>query len=571
MDNAQLNDNKKKRLATTRGFGTASSFGGTAPSEVNSFITPQNSPSKFLPQVKSTPANDLLTVPDLSSNRKRNLPPRPPSPLPGVSSIGVSVISPNPYPHSQGSQDQSLEWDNFVYSLPTNLDSTFVVNDTIEGVQNINLVPNNSIPIVDTSESSLSVSSFTKSMSVFQIQTPDQMDSATRELIQREMTEKSDNIAVLIEDFNDMLEDFTVADVNRGNAQFVKEKLDNIANARNKTRKAIREYQGLYGTIGDQEGRLAGVITSMNERVRSHANLIWERVAELDSVRVPQPGTGERHSRRTYSTHGHDDDSRQAEGKLAYEAKKSEFMDQLRLLRDSLNLPDVDTIAEHWSSQSNSEVSKAMRKLTDWDKSLVRISSIFRQYEKLSKQFGEDAEDREAVLEEFVSLRNQVKDVSSTVQMEDDERNLQTLAPNKSEKVKYPTFSGDPGEDLVKFKTRMAECFLKNQIPKSDQLDVLRENLKGAALKRVPDTLKDLDTAWQNLNEAFGSPLIVLRERLKCLAKVGHIPPDTNASKQITWFHDFGAVLQDIIDLGSTDDMNLQMGAFGPTVQDQVL
>ena len=61
VDNAQLNDNKKKRLATTRGFGTASSFGGTAPSEVNSFITPQNSPSKFLPQVKSTPANDLLT------------------------------------------------------------------------------------------------------------------------------------------------------------------------------------------------------------------------------------------------------------------------------------------------------------------------------------------------------------------------------------------------------------------------------------------------------------------------------------------------------------------------------
>ena len=112
-------------------------------------ITPQNSPSKFLPQVKSTPANDLLNVPDLSSNRKRNLPPRPPSPLPGVSSIGVSVISPNPYPHSQGSQDQLLEWDNFVYSLPTNLDSTFVVNDTIEGVQNINLVPNNSIPIVD--------------------------------------------------------------------------------------------------------------------------------------------------------------------------------------------------------------------------------------------------------------------------------------------------------------------------------------------------------------------------------------------------------------------------------------
>ena len=117
----------------------------------------------------------------------------------------------------------------------------------------------------------------------------------------------------------------------------------------------------------------------------------------------------------------------------------------------------------------------------------------------------------------------------------------------------------------------MNECFRKNRVPQSDMVDKLRENLKGQALKRVPESVKDIDVAWQNLSEAFGSPMIVLKERLKSLAKLGNIPPDTNPSKQISWFHDFESFLQDIIDLGNTNDLNLQMGAFGPPVQEQIL
>ena len=104
----------------------------------------------------------------------------------------------------------------------------------------------------------------------------------------------------------------------------------------------------------------------------------------------------------------------------------------------------------------------------------------------------------------------------------------------------------------MRFKEKMNECFKKNRVPESDQLDKLRENLRGAALKRVPITVKKLAVAWQNLDEAFGSPLIVLKERLRSLAKLGNIPPDSAAAKQITWFHDFEAVLQDILDMGDS-------------------
>ena len=96
----------------------------------------------------------------------------------------------------------------------------------------------------------------------------------------------------------------------------------------------------------------------------------------------------------------------------------------------------------------------------------------------------------------------------------------------------------------------MEDCFRKNRILESDQLDKLRENLKGQALKRVPESVKTLSTAWQNLSEAFGSPMIVLKERLKGLNKLGFMPAETNPNKQISWLLDFESALQDIIDGG---------------------
>ena len=468
------------------------------------------------------------------------------------------MISPNPY---LSGNDQSLAWDNYDYSCPTNVDD---LNLLTKGLNEVDLGNNFTIPIVNTSESSLSVSSFSKRMSVFTNIAPEDMDQETRSNIQHEMQLKSNEIVSILADFEDMIEDFTVEDVNRGNVMFVKEKLDEISNKRSALRKAIRSYLHLYGTYGDQENRLAGVLATANEKVRSHANSIWAKVEELQQD--TNVGVHRTHQRERLAS-----ESRQNEGQLAYESKKKVFEDHVRLLKDSLNLPEVDSISDHWGEQSNSEVCKAMRRIGDWEKSLVRISTAFRDYERLSKLYNEEAEERESVLNDFISIRNTVKEVIIAVQFEDEDRNLQTLQSSKPENVKYPTFSGDPGEDLLKFKTRISECFIKNRVPKSNQLDTLRENLKGAALKRVPDTLKDLTVAWQNLHEAFGSPLLVLRERLKSLAKVGNIPPDSSASKQIVWFLDFESILQDIIDLGTSDDLNLQMGAFGPTVQDQIL
>ena len=78
-------------------------------------------------------------------------------------------------------------------------------------------------------------------------------------------------------------------------------------------------------------------------------------------------------------------------------------------------------------------------------------------------------------------------------------------------------FSGDRKEDVLKFKTKLTEAFNKNIVVLSDQLDKLRENLKGDAAKHVPDTIKNIEKAWSNLMDAYGDPLRILKERIKAL------------------------------------------------------
>ena len=85
-------------------------------------------------------------------------------------------------------------------------------------------------------------------------------------------------------------------------------------------------------------------------------------------------------------------------------------------------------------------------------------------------------------------------------------RGLFTLEPTRSDIMKYPTFTGAASEDYLRFKEVMELRFRENKVKKKEQVAKLRECLKGAALGRVPDGLKDIEEAFRRLNEAFGNP-----------------------------------------------------------------
>ena len=80
---------------------------------------------------------------------------------------------------------------------------------------------------------------------------------------------------------------------------------------------------------------------------------------------------------------------------------------------------------------------------------------------------------------------------------EDKERALFSLEQSKGDILKYPPFAGDAGQDFVKFKEKMEYRFKRNQVAKQDHLEKLRENLKGQALRLIPETTEDIDAAWE--------------------------------------------------------------------------
>ena len=380
---------------------------------------------------------------------------------------------------------------------------------------------------------------------------------------ENEMVVENERLKDMKDKIYDMMEDYTEADVGEGNIELVDKELKDITNARLEFRGAIRQYKKKFESLHPSNcAALEGYLEILNQQIRSHANNIWAKVASIkkhQQASVPSQAPPTHAPARHVATTGDLDH------------KKKIFKDQLLYLTEALTLPDSGSVEDCWRDKSESEVCQAMKELTRWQTSLEKLSGSFRDYEKLSKQLGENSEEFESNHDDFEYIRDKLKEVSMVLRQEDESRNLQSLMPSKADKVKYPSFSGEPGDDFVKFKEKMLECYRKNRVPESDQLDKLRENLKGPALKRVPETVKKLNIAWQNLSEAYGSPMTVLKERLKLFTKLGSVPPDSCPGKQITWYLEFESVLQDIIDLGSSDDLNMQMGAFGPPVQEQVL
>ena len=138
---------------------------------------------------------------------------------------------------------------------------------------------------------------------------------------------------------------------------------------------------------------------------------------------------------------------------------------------------------------------------------------------------------------------------------EDAERGLYTLEPARTDIIKYPTFSGSPSEDYLKFRETMEQRFRENKVKKKEQVAKLRESLKGTALGRVPDGVKDIEEAFKRLGEAFGNPSKVMNFNLKALEDLGTLPTEKlpngqlNFARKIEWLLKLEVILGKILEL----------------------
>ena len=114
------------------------------------------------------------------------------------------------------------------------------------------------------------------------------------------------------------------------------------------------------------------------------------------------------------------------------------------------------------------------------------------------------------------------------------------------------------------FQNKFEKAVVANRIPKCDQLDKLKEILRGKAKSQVPVKTDSLERAWELLESAFGDPMTLLKYRKQALAKLGAYPDSltrTNPQKVVDWCLEVERHIDDLIKLGDRN-LRLEMIAF---------
>ena len=346
------------------------------------------------------------------------------------------------------------------------------------------------------------------------------------------------------------IKQFNASFVSVSTLPIIGDRLKEIRDLYDETNSTFFKFEAVYAD-STSIGSLRKLVEGLGTNIATNETAVMVEVAKL------YPDSGITEDKSSAVAHTESKTSRS----IDCQCKRDEFYDQVSLLSISsgLDLANPETELEDddlkavCEKKTDSEISKLMRESKTWSKSLLDVSRVFRAYEKLAKESGEDEEELLSNKTVFESLSTRIVGLETAVSAEDVRRNLYTLDNNKSEKVKYPTFSGDKKEDYLKFKTKMMEAFTKNRVVLGDQLDKLRENLKGEALKYVPQTISTLEKAWSNLSDAYGDPLRILKERIKVLDAIKALPPMKKKDARVTWFLEFESVLEDIIELGGDE------------------
>ena len=89
---------------------------------------------------------------------------------------------------------------------------------------------------------------------------------------------------------------------------------------------------------------------------------------------------------------------------------------------------------------------------------------------------------------------------------EDKRRKLYTLAQsNSKDAIPYPMFKSKQDEDIHKFIMDFKDALVRNQIPRKDQVKILRGSLRNFALEIVHKDIDDVDKAYEILANQFGN------------------------------------------------------------------
>ena len=118
---------------------------------------------------------------------------------------------------------------------------------------------------------------------------------------------------------------------------------------------------------------------------------------------------------------------------------------------------------------------------------------------------------------------------------------------------------------MLTFKDKFNQAAENNKISRKDQVEKLREVLTGNALNHLPeDGIKNIDQAWDYLDQAFGNPHTCLNHRL---AKVKGMPGMTdnmeraNPAYTADWYLKMENAVNSVLRMGARNQ-SLEYAAF---------
>ena len=449
------------------------------------------------------------------------------------------VITPNPL----YSEPRSLEWDNIGCELEGAYRRRNALSEVISGIENlIDSEPQPRKPsltdpnLIDT----YSVHSNSGSSQEVQSLEFSSANTVAIRMTNPQLQTKLTGLRKQAREVHATITDFGVKDVGVERLAVVERDLDRIWNQATKFRNYVWNCIDTFSAEIDAATKesLEVLINDTISKAKAHAKEIRAKVHEIAPVRpmseferatIAQQNTLIELQKQTQAElreqNKKTNDELKAQGLVKASAAHKKVLDGCSQL-----VLDIDAGKDdlEWKAADDDTVRKAMRSKESWLKKIDLLGDEFMKYEVLIKTWdsGQTTDDKS----EFSQLKNQydvtkraVEKAVEEVEVEDISRNLYTLELDVGTKLEYPKFSGKFSECFLKFKDKMLRAFKSNRVAKVDQVDKLRECLGGFALSLVPDSMKDIDAAFQALSDQWDDQERVLESLLKELKGIGNM------------------------------------------------
>ena len=242
--------------------------------------------------------------------------------------------------------------------------------------------------------------------------------------------------------------------------------------------------------------------------------------------------------------------------------KMSDAIDGLRL---EVNVED------DWSTADSNRVEIAMNNIASWRKKLSFVKNKFWDIQRNTEAYNLDEEELTRTEIALNTIVGETEAAIEKIQGEDCVRCLYSgLDKSKVSPIKYPTFSGSLSEDYTKWEKETRDTLVKNLVRTEDKPKVVRSNLKGEALKLIPDNIVDVEVLFSALRDIYGEASRVMRRRKDQLQALGEFPlikgktrVPSQVHKQVEWLLAAEMILDDIVELAK-ESPDLDRGAYNP-------